>query len=84
MLLFPAFVAAWFLGPWELGVNMVVTTVVCLVALWPSYDNAVALGVQVGVSAGHAERRRARHLRPPRAGAAAARGDRRRCPTSTR
>jgi diguanylate cyclase (GGDEF)-like protein len=52
MLLFPAFVAAWFLGAWELGVNMVVTTVVCLVALWPSYDSAVSLGVQVGVGAG--------------------------------
>lgn len=52
MLLFPAFVAAWFLGPWELAVNMVVTTVVCLVALWPSYDNAVGLGIQVGVSSG--------------------------------
>jgi diguanylate cyclase (GGDEF)-like protein len=52
MLLFASFVAAWFLGPWELGVNMVVTVVVCLVALWPSYDSAMALGVQVGVSAG--------------------------------
>jgi diguanylate cyclase (GGDEF)-like protein len=52
MLLFPAFVAAWFLGPWELGVNMAVTVVVCLIALWPSYDSAVGLGVQVGVSAG--------------------------------
>jgi diguanylate cyclase (GGDEF)-like protein len=52
MLLFPAFVAAWFLGRWELAVNMVVTTVVCLIALWPSYDSAVGLGVQVGVSAG--------------------------------
>ena len=52
MLLFPAFVAAWFLGPWELGIHMVVTAVVCLVALWPSYDDAIALGVQVGVSAG--------------------------------
>jgi diguanylate cyclase (GGDEF)-like protein len=52
MLLFPAFVAAWFLGPWELGVNMAVTSVVCLVALWPSYDNALGLGAQVGVSAG--------------------------------
>jgi diguanylate cyclase (GGDEF)-like protein len=52
MLLFPAFVAAWFLGSWELGVNMVVTSVACLVALWPSYDNALALGLQVGVSAG--------------------------------
>jgi diguanylate cyclase (GGDEF)-like protein len=52
MLLFPAFVAAWFLGPWELGVNMLVTPVVCLIALWPSYDSPVGLGVQVGVSAG--------------------------------
>jgi diguanylate cyclase (GGDEF)-like protein len=52
MLLFPAFVAAWFLGPWELAVNMAATVVVCLVALWPSYDSAVALGIQVGVSAG--------------------------------
>ena len=52
MLLFPSMVAAWFLGRWELAVNMVVTTVVCLLALWPSYDNAVGLGVQVGVSAG--------------------------------
>jgi diguanylate cyclase (GGDEF)-like protein len=51
MLLFPAFVAAWFLGPWELGVNMVVTTVVCLIALSPSYDSAVGVGIQVGVSA---------------------------------
>ena len=30
---------------------MVVTTVVCLVALWPSYDSAVGLAVQAGVSA---------------------------------
>ncbi|MFD2092089.1 GGDEF domain-containing protein [Blastococcus deserti] len=52
MLLFPAFVAAWFLGPWELGTNMVATTAACLVALWPSYDNAAGLLVQVGVSAG--------------------------------
>lgn len=52
MLLFPAFVAAWFLGPWELGANMVATTGACLVGLWPSYDNAVGLGVQVGVSSG--------------------------------
>jgi diguanylate cyclase (GGDEF)-like protein len=52
MLLFPAFVAACFLGPWELGVNMVATTAACLVGLWPSYHNAAGLGVQVGVSAG--------------------------------
>jgi len=52
MLLFPAFVAAWFLGPWELALNMIVTTVVCLAALWPSYESPVGLAVQVGVSAG--------------------------------
>jgi diguanylate cyclase (GGDEF)-like protein len=52
MLLFPAFVAAWFLGPWELGINMAVTAVVCLLALWPSYDSAAALGIQVVVNAG--------------------------------
>jgi diguanylate cyclase (GGDEF)-like protein len=52
MLLFPAFVAAWFLGPWELGVHMIATTAACLVGLWPSHDDLVALGVQVGVSAG--------------------------------
>ena len=52
MLLFPSFVAAWFLDRAELAVNMVVTTVVCLLALLPSYPDPVALGVQVGVSAG--------------------------------
>jgi diguanylate cyclase (GGDEF)-like protein len=31
---------------------MAVTVAVCLVALWPSYDNALVLGIQVGVSAG--------------------------------
>jgi diguanylate cyclase (GGDEF)-like protein len=52
MLLFPAFVAAWFLGPGQLGGNMLATTAVCLIALWPSYDSAIGLGIQVGVSAG--------------------------------
>jgi diguanylate cyclase (GGDEF)-like protein len=52
MLLFPAFAAAWFLGRVELALNMVVTVIVCLLALWPSYDSALSLGVQVGVSAG--------------------------------
>jgi diguanylate cyclase (GGDEF)-like protein len=52
MLLFPAFVAAWLLGPWELGANMVATTVACLVGLSPSHDDPVGLAVQVGVSAG--------------------------------
>jgi diguanylate cyclase (GGDEF)-like protein len=52
VLLFPAFVAAWFLGPWELGINMALTVVVCVLALSRSFDNAVGLGIQVGVSAG--------------------------------
>ena len=51
MLLFTAFAAAWFLGPWQLGVNMVVTAVVCAVAMAPSYADPATLAVQVGVSA---------------------------------
>ncbi|WP_166532603.1 GGDEF domain-containing protein [Blastococcus xanthinilyticus] len=52
MLLFPALVAAWFLTLRQLYVHMGVTGAVCLAALWPSYDSAIALGVQAGVSAG--------------------------------
>ncbi|RZU31222.1 GGDEF domain-containing protein [Blastococcus saxobsidens] len=52
MLLFPALIAAWFLELRQLWVHMLVTAAVCLLALWPSYDNAIGLGVQVGVSAG--------------------------------
>jgi diguanylate cyclase (GGDEF)-like protein len=52
MLLFPSFVAAWFLGPAELVVNMLITGVACTVALWSSYPNAAVLAIQVGVSAG--------------------------------
>ncbi len=52
MLLFPALVAAWFLRPWMLAVNMVATPLAVLVAMWGSYPDPVALAVQVGVSAG--------------------------------
>jgi diguanylate cyclase (GGDEF)-like protein len=52
MLLFPAFVAAWFLGPWELGGHMVFTTAACLVALQHSYDEVAVVAVQFGFSAG--------------------------------
>jgi len=52
MLMFPAFVAAWFLGPWELGSHMVLTTVACLVTLQHSYDNVAVVAVQVGSNAG--------------------------------
>ncbi|WP_233492440.1 diguanylate cyclase [Blastococcus sp. TF02A-30] len=51
MLLFPALVAAWFLGPWELAVNMVVVTAACLAGLWQLGGPPVGLAVQVGVSA---------------------------------
>ncbi|WP_309229587.1 GGDEF domain-containing protein [Blastococcus sp. TML/M2B] len=51
MLLFPALAAAWFLRPRPLAVHMVVIVAVCLAALWPSYDSAAGLLLQVGVSA---------------------------------
>lgn len=52
MLLFPALAAAWLLRLRPLCLHMVVTTAVCLAALWPSYDSTFGLLVQVGVSAG--------------------------------
>jgi diguanylate cyclase (GGDEF)-like protein len=52
ILLFPAFVAAWFLGPWELAINMAITVAVCVLALSRSFADPVGLGIQVGVSAG--------------------------------
>ena len=52
MLLFPAFVAAWFLGPWELGVNMVVTLLACVLALSTSAESLLVLAIQAGVNAG--------------------------------
>jgi diguanylate cyclase (GGDEF)-like protein len=51
MLLFPALAGAWFLPLRPLCVHMVATTGICLAALWPSYDSAVGLLVQAGVSA---------------------------------
>jgi diguanylate cyclase (GGDEF)-like protein len=52
MLLFCSFVAAWFLGPVELGVNMALTVVACALALAPSYPDRAQLAIQVVVSAG--------------------------------
>jgi diguanylate cyclase (GGDEF)-like protein len=52
MLLFCSFVAAWFLGPVELGVNMALTVVACVLALAPSYPDRAELAIQVVVSAG--------------------------------
>jgi diguanylate cyclase (GGDEF)-like protein len=52
MLLFPAFVAASFLGPWELGVNMLAIVGACLAAMWDSYPTAGELAIQTLVNAG--------------------------------
>jgi diguanylate cyclase (GGDEF)-like protein len=52
MLLFASFVAAWFLGPWEIGIHMVLTPLAVLIAMWSSYDDPVGLAIQVVVTAG--------------------------------
>src|SRR4051812_8796874 len=52
MLLFASFVAAWFLGPWEFAVNLVVTPIAVLIAMWSSYDDPAGLAIGVGVRAG--------------------------------
>jgi diguanylate cyclase (GGDEF)-like protein len=52
MMLFAAFIAAWFLGPWMLTVHVALTPVALSVALWDSYDSGAALLIQVIVSAG--------------------------------
>jgi diguanylate cyclase (GGDEF)-like protein len=52
MLLFPSFVAAWFLGRWGLAVTMVVTPLAVLVAMWSSYPDPAGLAIQVLVNAG--------------------------------
>ena len=52
MLLFPSFVAAWFLGPWMLGATMLATVVACTIALGHTYDGALSIAVLVVMSAG--------------------------------
>ncbi len=52
MLLFAAFIAAWFLGPWMLAAHMLLTPVAIAVALDGSYDSRAALVIQVVVNAG--------------------------------
>src|SRR4051812_1001259 len=52
MLLFASFVAAWFLGPWEFAVNLAVTPLAVLIAMWSSYDDPAGLAIQVVVNAG--------------------------------
>ncbi len=52
MLLFAAFIAPWFLGPWMLSVHLLVTPIACAVALAGSYESRAVLLIQVLVSAG--------------------------------
>jgi diguanylate cyclase (GGDEF)-like protein len=52
MLLFPSFIAGWFLGPWMLGATMVATGAACSLALAHTYDGALSIAVQVAISAG--------------------------------
>ena len=52
MLLFAAFVGAWFLERWQLAVNMVVTAGAVLVGLWHSYASATDLAIQTAINAG--------------------------------
>ncbi|MGK5111220.1 MULTISPECIES: diguanylate cyclase [unclassified Geodermatophilus] len=52
MLLFPSFVAAWFLGPWMFGATMLATVVACSIALQHSYDGPLLITFQVVISAG--------------------------------
>ena len=52
MLLFPAFVAAWFLEPWQLLVNMVVTVAAVLAGMWHHYPSGTDLAIQTAVNAG--------------------------------
>ena len=52
MLLFSAFIAAWFLRPWMLAVHMLVIPVACTLALWSGFDNRPAMLIQVVVSTG--------------------------------
>jgi diguanylate cyclase (GGDEF)-like protein len=52
MLLFPAFVAAWFLGPAMMATAMATTVIACAVALGHTYDGALLISSQVAVSAG--------------------------------
>ena len=52
MLLFGAFIAAWFLGPRMLAVHLALVPLACTVALWSAFDDPLALAMQVTVSAG--------------------------------
>ncbi|MBB3082231.1 GGDEF domain-containing protein [Geodermatophilus sabuli] len=52
LLLFPSFVAAWFLGAWMVAGSMLVTVLACGIAMVHTYDGAVLIAVQTAISAG--------------------------------
>src|SRR5215213_6445953 len=52
LLLFPSFVAAWFLGPWMVGTSMATTLVASTLAVTHTYDGGLLVGMQVLVNAG--------------------------------
>jgi diguanylate cyclase (GGDEF)-like protein len=52
MLLFAAFVGAWFLEPWQLAINMLATTGAVLAGMWHSYPDGADLAIQTAVNAG--------------------------------
>jgi diguanylate cyclase (GGDEF)-like protein len=52
ILLFAAFAAAWFLDRWQFAVNLVVTPLAVLVAMWSGYDRPAGLAIQVVLNAG--------------------------------
>jgi diguanylate cyclase (GGDEF)-like protein len=52
VLLFPTFVAAWFLGRWMLGASMLATAVACVVATIHTYDGFWLISAQSAVNAG--------------------------------
>ncbi|MGY1811070.1 diguanylate cyclase [Blastococcus sp. SYSU D00669] len=51
-LLFPCFVAAWFLGRWQFAVNLVVTPIAVVLALVQTHHETTGLTVQLVVNSG--------------------------------
>jgi diguanylate cyclase (GGDEF)-like protein len=52
VLLFPTFVAAWFLGPWMLGASMFATVVASVVAMEHTHDGVLLVAAQSAINAG--------------------------------
>jgi diguanylate cyclase (GGDEF)-like protein len=52
LLLFPCFVAAWFLGRWMVGVSMLMTVLSCAIALTHAEGSSLGVLLQVAMAAG--------------------------------